>query len=216
METSDTRGLIAAEHAVLVADLQDLTDRQWERASLCGEWTVHDVTAHLGSAMTIGKLGWISSILRAGLRPSVHNRRQIERFARPEPAQTLARFAALGTEHGEPVRLPSNDLAAWLGELVVHGQDIRHPLGIERVPAPEALIGVARFFASRDFAVNSKTQVEGLHLRATDADFSTNAPALPVVEGPLLALVMVMAGRPAYLDRLSGAGLPELRRRLAG
>ena len=216
METSRARALIAAEQAALVADLQGLTDQQWERTSLCGEWTVHDVTAHLGAAMTIGRLGWISSILRAGLRPSVHNSRQIQRFARPEPAQTLARFAALGTEEGEPVRLPTNDFPAWLGELVVHGQDIRRPLGIEHEPNPEALAEVARFFASRDFAVNSKAQVKGLYLRATDADFSTNESDLPVVEGPLLALVMLMAGRPAYLDQVNGTGVPELHRRLEG
>ncbi len=216
METSDARALIAAEHAALVADLRGLNDQQWERTSLCGEWTVHDVTAHLGAAMTIGRLGWISSILRSGLRPSVHNRRQIERFARAEPARTLARFSALGSEGGEPVRLPSNDLAAWLGEFVVHGQDIRRPLGIEHGPTAEAVLTVARFYASRDFAVNSRSQVRGLHLRALYADFTTNGADLPLVEGPLLALVMLMAGRPAYLDQVSGAGVPELRRRLEG
>lgn len=216
METSGTKGLLAAEHAALVADLRELTPEQWDRASLSSEWNVHDVVAHLGAGMTIGRFGWIVSILRSGLRPAVHNQRQIARFARPEPTATLARFAALGTEDGEPVRLPTGDPSPWLGELVVHGQDVRRPLGVEREPAPEAVAEVARFLASRDFAVNSRSQVKGLHLRATDADFTTNDPGLPTVEGPLLALVMLMAGRPAYLDRVSGSGLPELRRRLEG
>ncbi|MEU3140834.1 maleylpyruvate isomerase family mycothiol-dependent enzyme [Nocardiopsis alba] len=214
METFDPRRAIAVEHAALVADLRDLTDEQWARASLCEGWTVHDVTAHLGAGMTIGAFGWIVSILRAGLRPDVHNRRQIARFARSTPTETLERFAALGTEGGDPVRLPSGDSAAWLGELIVHGEDIRRPLGLEYEPAPEALAEVARFFASRDFAVNSRSQVKGLFLRATDADFTTNDPGLPTVEGPLLALVMLMAGRPAHLDRVSGSGVPELRHRL--
>ncbi|WP_017582090.1 maleylpyruvate isomerase family mycothiol-dependent enzyme [Nocardiopsis valliformis] len=214
METTDPKRLIASEHAALAADLKGLTEQQWEQTSLCAEWTVHDVLAHLGSAMTIGTFGWIRSILRAGLRPEVHNRRQLERFARPEPARTLARFADLGSEHGEPVRWPTKNLPPWLGELVVHGQDIRHPLGLEHEPAPEALAVVAKFFAGRDFAVNSRSQVKGLHLRATEGNFSTNDPSLPVVEGPLLALVMVMAGRPAYLDRLSGPGLSELTLRM--
>ncbi|MBQ1084468.1 maleylpyruvate isomerase family mycothiol-dependent enzyme [Nocardiopsis sp. B62] len=214
METTDPRRMLAVEHAALVADLRELTDEQWNQTSLCTEWNVHEVVAHLGSGMTIGQLGWIVSILRSGLRPAVHNRRQMARFARHEPAATLARFAALGTEGGEPVRLPSGDPSPWLGELVVHGQDVRRPLGIEREPTPEAVAEVARYLASRDFAVNSRTQVKGLHLRATDSDFTTNDPGLPVVEGPLLALVMLMAGRPAYLDQASGTGLPELRSRL--
>lgn len=114
------------------------------------------------------------------------------------------------------MRWPSKNLPPWLGELVVHGQDIRHPLGLEHAPDPGAVAVVAGFFAGRDFAVNSRSQVKGLHLRATDAEFSTNDPGLPVVEGPLLDLVMVMAGRPAHLERLSGPGLGELRRRLEG
>lgn len=214
METADHKRHIAAEHAALVADLEGLSEQRWEQTSLCAEWTVHDVLAHLGSAMTIGAFGWSGSILRAGLRPEIHNRRQIARFARPEPVQTLARFAAVGTEHGEPVRWPSRNLPPWLGELVVHGQDIRRPLGLEHEYDPEALAVVAEFFADRDFAVNSRSQVKGLHLRATDADFSTNDPALPAVEGPLLALVMAMAGRPAYLDRLRGPGTAELGSRM--
>ena len=216
METSDVKGLLAAEHAALVNDLRELTDEQWGRTSLCTEWSVHEVTAHLGAGMTTGQLAWIVSILRAGFRPAVHNRRQIARFARTEPAATLARFAALGTEGGEPVRLPTGDPSPWLGELVVHGQDVRRPLGIDREPAPEAVAEVARFYASRDFAVNSRSQVKGLHLRATDADFTTNDPGLPTVEGPLLALVMLMAGRSAYLDQVRGAGAAELRGRLEG
>ncbi|MEU3019091.1 maleylpyruvate isomerase family mycothiol-dependent enzyme [Nocardiopsis sp. NPDC007018] len=216
MDTSRLRPMLATEHAEIVADLRELTPEQWDRTSLCDEWTVHDVTAHLGAGMTTGQLAWIASILRAGLRPAVHNRRQIARFARATPEETLARFAALGSEGGEPVRLPTGDTAPWLGELVVHGQDIRHPLGIGREPAPEAVAAVARFYASRDFAVNSRSQVKGLHLRATDAEFTANDPGLPVVEGPQLALVMLMAGRPAYLDRVEGPGVPELRSRLAG
>lgn len=80
METADHKRLVAAEHAALVADLEGLTEQQWEQTSLCAEWTVHDVLAHLGSAMTIGSFGWMRSVLRAGLRPEVHNRRQIARF----------------------------------------------------------------------------------------------------------------------------------------
>jgi hypothetical protein len=47
---------------------------------------------------------------------------------------------------------------------------------------------------------------------ATDADFTAGRD--PVVEGPLLSLVMAMAGRPAFLPDLHGDGVPVLRRRL--
>lgn len=214
MDVAELDSLIEAERAALVAELSQLTDDQWEQTSLCTEWNIHEVLAHLGAGLTIGGPGWMFSILRAGFRPAVHNRRQIARFVKSKPAETLDRFAALGTENGEPIRLPTKDRPPWLGELVVHGQDIRQPLGIEREPDLQALLPVAEFYASRDFAVHSKSQVKGLHLRATDAEFTTNDPGLPAVEGPLLALVMVMAGRPAYLDGLNGPGMSELSHRL--
>jgi hypothetical protein len=94
----------------------------------------------------------------------------------------------------------------------VHSEDIRKPLGLPHAPDPAGLAVVARFFATRDFSVNSKRQVKGLRLVATDAGF--RAGRGPVVEGPLLSLVMVLAGRPAFLPDLHGEGVPELRRRL--
>ncbi|MBO0610287.1 maleylpyruvate isomerase family mycothiol-dependent enzyme [Myceligenerans salitolerans] len=215
MERGTLEAVVGAERRALADDLRSLTDTDWARESLCTGWSVEDVVAHLGSAMTIGTIGWMRSILGAGLRPAVHNRRQLERFRGATPQDTVHRFAALGTAEGEPVRMPTRDPVPWLGEIVVHGEDVRRPLGIDHVYSPEGLIRVAEFFAGRDYAVNSRSQIKRLRLRATDARFTANDdPGLPLVEGPLLELVMVMAGRRAYLDGLAGTGVPELSRRL--
>ncbi|WP_344100671.1 maleylpyruvate isomerase family mycothiol-dependent enzyme [Myceligenerans crystallogenes] len=214
MTTTRADGLVAAERRALAADLRGLTGEQWDRPSLCGGWTVADVVAHLGSAMTIGTSGWIRSIVGAGFRPGVHNQRQIERFRRATPGETLDRFARLGAAGGEPVRMPTKDPVPWLGELIVHGEDIRRPLGIERSYPGEALGAVARFYASHDYAVNSRSQVKGLHLVSADVPFEANAGSDALVEGPILALIMTMAGRPSHLGDLTGGGVPELRRRL--
>ncbi|RPF21394.1 maleylpyruvate isomerase family mycothiol-dependent enzyme [Myceligenerans xiligouense] len=215
MEQGVLEDILAAERRALADDLRSLPEGDWSRESLCAGWSVEDVVAHLGAAMTIGTVGWMRSMVGAGLRPEVHNRRQLERFRGATPQDTLRRFAALGTVDGEPVRLPTRNPAPWLGEVIVHGEDVRRPLGIAHTYPDAGLIRVAAFFAGRDFAVNSRSQVKGLRLRATDAEFAAHEdPALPLVEGPLLALVMVMAGRPAYLGGLTGAGVPELRRRL--
>ncbi|WP_460753130.1 maleylpyruvate isomerase family mycothiol-dependent enzyme [Myceligenerans cantabricum] len=215
MERGALEAVIASERQAIAQDLSRLTDEDRSRESLCAGWSVDDVVAHLGAAMTIGTLGWMVSIVRSGLRPDVHNRRQLERFRGPTPQDTLRRFAALGTAGGEPVRMPTKDPVPWLGEVIVHGEDVRRPLGIEHTYPEAGLVRVAEFFAGRDYAVNSRSQIKGLRLRATDAAFAANDdPTLPLVEGPLLGLVMVMAGRPSFLEGLDGAGVPELRRRL--
>ncbi|MEV6902742.1 hypothetical protein [Amycolatopsis sp. NPDC051372] len=59
--------------------------------------------------------------------------------------------------------------------MIVHAEDIRRPLGLKHEPDAEGLLAVARFFATKNFAVNSKTVAAGLTLRATDADFAEGA-----------------------------------------
>ncbi|MCP2264922.1 maleylpyruvate isomerase family mycothiol-dependent enzyme [Promicromonospora thailandica] len=197
----------AREHAALVADLHTLTAEQWRSPSLCGEWTVEEVVAHLGAASLLGPVRWLRSMAEARFDPDVHNQRRLEEFLGATPRGTLDRFAEAG-----PIRLPFRESPGGLGELIVHAEDIRRPLGLVHAPDPGALAAVARFFATKDFAVNSRTVVKGLRLEASDAGFRTGRG--PEVVGPLLSLVMVMAGRPAFLPDLDGDGMPELRRRL--
>ena len=107
---------------------------------------------------------------------------------------------------------PSSHTPAYLGEVVVHTQDIRQPLGLVRTPSVDALTPVADFFARRNFTVASRTHAAGLQLRADDGPFATGAG--PLVRGSTLALVMSMAGRVSYLAELDGPGVPTLRSRL--
>lgn len=71
------------------------------------------------------------------------------------------------------------------------------------------MLPVAEFFARRDFAVRSRSRIAGVRLVADDAPFSAGTGL--DVSGPLLALVMTMAGRETYLDQLTGPGLSTFR-----
>ena len=196
------------ELAALVDDLSALDPQHWRSATLCADWDVEEVVAHLGAAATLTQWGWIRSMVAARFNGDVHNRRRLEEFRGANPAETLERF-----RHVEAINPPIKSSPAGLGEVIVHAEDIRKPLGLHHTPDAAGLLAVARFFATTDFAVKSSTLVKGLALRATDADFQEGAG--PEVSGPLLSLVMVMAGRPAFLSDLSGEGAPELSRRLA-
>ncbi|MHA7217314.1 maleylpyruvate isomerase family mycothiol-dependent enzyme [Arthrobacter sp. MDT1-48-3] len=202
--------LVHAERASLADDLAALSPEQWDLPTLCGEWSVEEVTAHLSAAASVGGRTWIRSMLLAGFRPAVHNRRRLSEHRGPTAAATLDRFRAV-------VNLsiaPSPHLPAYLGEIVVHAQDIRRPLGIATQPGVDALLPVAEFFVARNFTVPSRRVASGLRLDATDAPFASGEG--PEVRGSLLALVMCLAGRPAYLADLSGPGVPVLRSRITG
>jgi uncharacterized protein (TIGR03083 family) len=147
-------------------------------------------------------------MLGAGFRPDVHNQRRLAEHRGRTPAETLDRFRmVIGS-----TTAPSKHTPAYLGEIVVHSQDIRQPLGLEQTPSVDALTPVADFFARRNFTVASRTHAAGLQLRAADGPFATGTG--PLVTGSTLALVMGMAGRVPYLAELDGPGVPILRSRL--
>lgn len=201
--------LVHAERAALADDLAGLAPGQWRRPTLCGEWDVEDVVAHLVAAASVGRARWLRSIVGARFRPDVHNQRRLAEHKGRSPAETLERFRAVVRS----TVAPSGHTAAYLGEVVVHAQDIRHPFGLPSRPSVEALTPVAEFFAKQDFAVASRKVAKGLELVASDGPFGAGSG--PRVTGPTLALVMTMAGRTAYLDELEGPGVPEIRARAA-
>ncbi|WP_186760075.1 maleylpyruvate isomerase family mycothiol-dependent enzyme [Arthrobacter alpinus] len=205
---TDLWALAHAERAALAQDLSGLTTEQWQHATLCREWNVEQVVAHLTAAASIGQLRWIRSMLGARFRPDVHNLRRLGEHLGVNPAETLNNFRAIIAS----TTAPTADTAAYLGEVVVHAQDIRRPLGLVGTPSIDALTQVAKFFASRNFAVPSKSNATGLRLQADDGPFASGEGAL--VTGTTLALVMALAGRAAYLDDLHGPGGQVLRSRL--
>lgn len=196
------------ERAALAEDLSGLSAEQWRHGTLCGQWVVQEVVAHLTAAASVNQWQWLRSMLGARFRPDVHNQRRLVEHRGSTPTETLDRFRAVITS----TTAPSGHVPAYLGEVLVHAQDIRHPLGLPRTPSVDALTPVADFFARRDFTVPSRTLTAGLQLRAGDGPFATGAG--PLVTGSTLALVMSMAGRAPYLDQLDGSGLPTLRTRL--
>jgi uncharacterized protein (TIGR03083 family) len=200
--------LAQAERAALAEDLAGLSAEQWRHATLCGEWDVEQVVAHLTAAASLSQSRWLRSMLAARFRTDVHNQRRLAEHRGSTPAETLDRFRAVITS----TTAPSSHTPAYLGEVVVHAQDIRQPLGLARTPSVDALTPVAEFFARRDFAVPSRTRVAGLQLRADDGPFATGTG--PLVTGSTLALVMSMAGRRPYVAELDGPGVPTLRSRL--
>lgn len=210
-KTQDTQlwALAHAERAALADDLAGIGPEQWRHGTLCGQWDVEQVVAHLSAAASIGQWRWIRSMLGARFRPDVHNLRRLNEHLGATPQQTLEQFRAIVTS----TTAPTSDTAAYLGEVVVHAQDIRQPLGLPHVPSIEALTPVAEFFARRDFAVPSRSNAAGLELKAHDGPFAAGTGSL--VTGPTLALVMAMAGRGAYLEQLQGPGVETLRQRLA-
>lgn len=196
-----------AERATLADDLAGLDDAQWALPSLCQAWSIEKVVAHLTAAASVGPLRWFASVLGARFDFDVHNDRRLAEHLGTTPAQTLRQFRnVVSSTTSAP-----GPTAAWLGEVVVHSEDVRRPLGIIRAVPIEVATAVAKFYARRDFAVPSRSRIAHLRVEATDSSFAIGDG--PLIQGTTLALTMVMAGRGTYCDELTGPGVSTVRDR---
>jgi uncharacterized protein (TIGR03083 family) len=207
MDKAEIWPVIHAERKALAADLRGLSDDQWSATSLCGQWTVRQVLAHMTATAKITPATFFPRLIGNGFSLSRLQDRDIAAEQGAGPADTLAGFEAIVTS----VKHPPGPTDSWLGETIVHAEDIRRPLGIGHEYPEGALTRVAAFYGGSNLVIGAKRRVAGLTLRATDADWSHGTG--PAVTGPLLALVMALAGRKAALEDLSGDGLPTLRTR---
>jgi len=204
---TDTWELIHAERANLAADLSQLTEQQWSTQSLCDLFTVREVLAHMTAGASLGPVRWMTGVIRCRFDFDRHNAMRLAEHLGATPAETLDRFRQVITSTTKaPV-----PVLAMLGESVVHGEDIRRPLGIRRDHPIETLTALAEYYHGSDMPAMTKKRGRHLGLTATDGPFTAGDG--PEVSGTTMALIMAMAGRAEYCDELSGEGVAALRER---
>ena len=202
-----TWSLIHAERAFLAADLAELAEQRWAARSLCELFTVREVLAHLTAGASLNPVRWMAGVIRCRFDFDRQVAMRLAEQMGATPAETLARFRRVIASTTKPP-VP---VVAMLGETIVHGEDIRRPLGIERDYPVTTVTAVAGYYQGSDLPVNTKKRASGLRLTATDGPFTAGAG--PQVSGTTLALVMAMAGRAPYCDELDGDGVAILRKR---
>ena len=204
---TDTWPAIHAERKALAADLRARSDEDWATPSLCGDWTVRDVLAHMTSAANSTPPAFFGKLVASGFSFDKLQEKGVAAHRGATPADTLAGFEAVVTS----VKHPPGPAPTWLGEVIVHSEDIRRPLGVTHAYPADAVVQVAEFYQGSNLLIGAKRRIEGLSLRATDADWSHGTG--PEVAGPILSLVLAMTGRRQAIDDLTGDGVPALRAR---
>ncbi|MEC3982698.1 maleylpyruvate isomerase family mycothiol-dependent enzyme [Amycolatopsis sp. H20-H5] len=205
-----TWSLVHAERAALAADLAKLTGEQWTTPSLCTGLTVREVLAHLTSAARLNPPRWLAGVIRCRFDFDKQVAMRLAEQLGASAGETLERFRGVVTSTTKPP-LP---VVAVLGETLVHGEDIRRPLGIRRDHPLETITQVVEYYQGSDLVVLAKGRIGGLRLVATDGGFTTGSG--PLVSGTTVALMMAMTGRGAYCDELEGDGVATLRERCGG
>jgi uncharacterized protein (TIGR03083 family) len=195
---------IHAERADLADTWSSLTPDQWSAASWCEGWTVQETAGHILAAAEQTPLNFYKELATAGFRFNVFTDRGARKFGALSPDDLVRRLRARTTTTNHP---PA-PVMAMLGEIVVHGEDIRRPLGLEHTSPEPALVALADSWKSTNLLIGAKRRIAGLRLAASDADW--NHGDGPEVSGPLVSLILAMPGRTGAHADLHGEGVTVL------
>lgn len=200
------RSIARREREQFAELLAGLTDDQWDAPSLCSGWSVRDVAAHTVAYLSQSLPALLANMIRDRGDVDRLNARMLPGFAAWTPAE-LVELMHRGADPCGAAGLYGGRVA--LIECVIHQQDIRRPLGLDRAVSEEAL-RVALSYARISPVIGGARRTRGLQLVATDVDWSAGRG--PDVRGPGEALLLAMTGRiEAVRDELSGAGVPNMR-----
>ncbi|MTB87737.1 maleylpyruvate isomerase family mycothiol-dependent enzyme [Aeromicrobium senzhongii] len=206
---TDVWPLVHEQRRALIADLEQVSPAAWDTPSLCPGWTVHDVAAHLVDSALTTRRGFAVALVRARFDFHRLNERGVQRRRGRTPTETLDRLRAAA----DNTATPPAPLDSRLVEEVVHGEDIRRPLGIEHVYPQEAVLrAIGSQVRTPGSLGGAKDHLSAVSVAATDAELELGDG--PVVSGPALSVLLALSGRTVALDDLDGAGVPVLAARL--
>ncbi|HET7399363.1 MAG TPA: maleylpyruvate isomerase family mycothiol-dependent enzyme [Intrasporangium sp.] len=199
--------------------LEQLTAEQWDHPSLCQGWTVRHVAAHLTMQQqrvrdAAAFIARNPRILRSRtLNATIHDSAVLQAQALPSQ-EIISRIRAMtGSRRHNAFVTPLETLT----DILVHSQDVAIPLGLHLTMRPTAsAIAATRRWDTRGTwlaKVFRRLPLDGYRLTATDTDWTRGQG--PEVAGPVGALLLLLTGRSAALEQLTGEGAADLRSALS-
>jgi len=204
---TDLMPMIHAERRLLADDLAGLDQTQWAQPTWCDKWSVQELVGHLVAAASITAPHFLVGFVSTGFSFDRFVDRDLRQYATGDPSEVLDRFRGIVTS----TRKPPGPAYVALGEIMVHGEDIRRPRGLKCEHPGEHLTTLAGMYIKTGAPLHGKRRSAGLRFVATDTDWSSGDG--PEVRGPTMSLIMGMVGRRGALDDLDGPGLDTLRSR---
>lgn len=176
---------------------------------MCPGWDIHDVLAHLLDTAKTTRLSFIRDMISAKFDFDRANKDGITRARTATPEATLAEFRRVSGA----TKTPPAALATRLVEAIVHGEDIRRPLGLRHAYPDESVETALRYQLKTGISMGGgRERAAGFTLHPAGSRFEHGSG--PEVHGTPLALLMAVSGRPASAEDFSGEGAAAFVRRL--
>lgn len=209
MEREHVFASVADQRRAIATLIDELDSDQLATPSLCAGWDVKTVAAHLVSDFADGFWGFMASGLRHG---SID--RGIDALARRRAAAPAADIAEMLRRHADHrLSPPVTGPLSGLTDVLVHGADMRIPLGLPHQPNPDDVARVLNFLTGpTQLGFFSRRRLRGIALH--DDDTGRTWGHGDPIRGPGTAVMLAVCGRTVAFDRLTGAGLRVLRSRL--
>jgi uncharacterized protein (TIGR03083 family) len=207
MPATDLMPMVHKERQMLADFLETLTPEQWQAPTWCAKWNVQQVTGHVIAASRITAPHFIKMMVTNGFSFDKFVEKDLEKYAAGTPKDVMARYSDIITSN----RKPPGPAYVGLGEVMLHGDDIRRALGAASEHPAEHLAALAPLYVKTGKPLNGKVRSAGLKLRATDIDWTHGDG--PEVAGPAMSILQAVTGRKQALADLEGPGVETLRGR---
>lgn len=196
---------VHVERRRLAADLGNVRDDQWRLSSLCPGWDVHDVVAHLVDTARTGRVAFVRDLLAARMDFDRANEFGIARHKRQNPRDTVDALK----QAAHLTKTPPANLATRLVEAIVHGEDIRRPLGIVgKYPEPAVVQALVHQLRTPVSFGGGRERAAGLRL--IDRRSGVTWGQGDDVEAEAIDLLLAISGRSVNQNRLDGSGAARL------
>ena len=200
---------LAAKARLDFADvLADLSDEQLKASTFCEQWNALEVGGHIVSFIEMSLPTMMFSMAKTGFNIDKAWANNGRKYAAQGADEVVRKIRANPAKKSAVKAFPAE---LTVGDVAIHTQDIRRPLGLEGELDPEVLRGALDMCTSHDKAklfVPPK-DIEGLRLEATDMDWSYGSGDL--VSGTGEALLMAINRRDTRAE-LTGDGVAKLPR----
>ncbi len=203
VDTKRVQQQIAAEQQEFVDVLRPATEDQLAAPSLCAGWSVRDVAIHVAWHIHLPPTAYAKDVVQFGAFGGARFESKLLARERTRTSGDLIDWLA------SPAQVNENNL----GELIVHQQDVRRPLGAARVVSTDRLVWALDYCLTRKgggyFGVGGGSYKRARDLRLVATDIGWTGGTGPEVRGTGEAILMAINGRDVSRE-LDGPGLQLL------